>query len=156
MTFSIPEPLTLEHSELHEELAQATKAGGQVGEAAKAVARVLHGHFVDEEAFALPPLGVLAQMARGEIVADARHGGSPDGTAEVGTAPNTIRDDAIVAALQALVAAAQAESRPEFVRFAEKLMLHARTEEEVLYPAAILVGEHLKHTSGTRAPAAAG
>ncbi|MCD6070634.1 MAG: hypothetical protein K0S42_1150 [Microvirga sp.] len=72
MTFSIPEPLKLEHSELHEELAQATKAGGQVGEAAKAVARVLHGHFVDEEAFAMPPLGVLAQMARGEIVADAR------------------------------------------------------------------------------------
>ena len=26
----------------------------------------------------------------------------------------------------------------------EKLMLHARTEEEVLYPAAILVGEYLK------------
>jgi hypothetical protein len=41
-----------------------------------------------------------------------------------------------VAAVQALIAAAQAESRPEFVRFAEKLMLHARTEEEVLYPAA--------------------
>jgi hypothetical protein len=29
-------------------------------------------------------------------------------------------------------------------RFAEKLRLHARTEEGVLYPAAILVGEYLK------------
>jgi len=33
---------------------------------------------------------------------------------------------------------------PEHARFAEKLMLHAQTEEEVLYPAAILVGEYLK------------
>lgn len=30
--------------------------------------------------------------------------------------------------------------------FAEKLKLHAQTEEEVLYPAAILLGEHLKRT----------
>jgi hypothetical protein len=156
MTFSIPEPLKLEHSELHEELAQATKAGGQVGEAAKAVARVLHGHFVDEEAFALPPLGVLAQMARGEIVADARQVVALTERLKSELPRMLSEHDAIVAAVQALIAAAQAESRPEFVRFAEKLMLHARTEEEVLYPAAILVGEHLKHTSGTRAPAAAG
>jgi hypothetical protein len=33
---------------------------------------------------------------------------------------------------------------PEHARFAEKLMFHAQTEEEVLYPAAILVGEYLK------------
>jgi len=28
--------------------------------------------------------------------------------------------------------------------FAEKLMLHAQTEEEIFYPAAILVGEYVK------------
>ena len=32
----------------------------------------------------------------------------------------------------------------EFVHFAEKLTLHAQTEEEVLYPASILVGDYLK------------
>jgi hypothetical protein len=32
----------------------------------------------------------------------------------------------------------------EIVHFAEKLKLHAKNEEEVLYPAAILVGEYLK------------
>lgn len=47
---------------------------------------------------------------------------------------------AVVAALNNLVAAAEAENKPEHVEFAKKLMLHAQTEEEVLYPAAILVG----------------
>jgi hypothetical protein len=47
----------------------------------------------------------------------------------------------IVAALAKLVDAAKAESKPDIVHFAEKLMLHAQTEEQVLYPAAILVGE---------------
>jgi hypothetical protein len=50
----------------------------------------------------------------------------------------------VVAALKNLIAAAEAEKKPEYARFAEKLMLHAQTEEEVLYPAAILVGEYLK------------
>jgi hypothetical protein len=39
-----------------------TFSSGEVGEAAKAVARVLHPRFVDEEGFALPPLGVLADQ----------------------------------------------------------------------------------------------
>ena len=51
---------------------------------------------------------------------------------------------AIVAALEKLVAVAKAENKLEHANYAEKLMLHAQNEEEVLYPAAILVGEYLK------------
>jgi hypothetical protein len=40
------------------------------------------------------------------------------------------------------------EQRPEFAHFAEKLILHARTEEEVLYPAAIRVGEWPQRATG--------
>ena len=67
MTFKIPSPLKLEHEELHGELVRATQAGGRVGEAAKEVARVLHDHFVKEEEFALPPIGLLSSLARGEV-----------------------------------------------------------------------------------------
>jgi hypothetical protein len=51
---------------------------------------------------------------------------------------------AVVAALEKLIMAAEAEKKPEHARFAKKLMLHAKTEEEVLYPAAVLIGEYLK------------
>jgi hypothetical protein len=50
----------------------------------------------------------------------------------------------IVAALAKLVDAAKAENKPDVVHFADKLMLHAQTEEQVLYPAAILVGEVIR------------
>ncbi len=50
----------------------------------------------------------------------------------------------MLAALEQLTAAAEKEKLPEHARFAEKLTLHAKTEEEVLYPAAILVGEYIK------------
>jgi len=51
---------------------------------------------------------------------------------------------AIVAALKKLAEAAKKEKKIEYARFAEKLILHAQTEEEVNYPTAILVGEYLK------------
>lgn len=50
----------------------------------------------------------------------------------------------IVGALDKLQKAAREERRPEVVRFTEALKLHAQTEEEVLYPAAILISEYLK------------
>jgi hypothetical protein len=38
------------------------------------------------------------------------------------------------------------EQRPEAVASAEKLRPHAATDEEVLYPAAILVGKYVKQS----------
>ena len=45
----------------------AIDSGGVVGDAAKAVAELLHPHFVKEEAYALPPLGLLALLAKDEV-----------------------------------------------------------------------------------------
>jgi hypothetical protein len=52
MKFQIPPSLKAEHEELHGELARATRAGGRTGEAAKAVAKLMHPHFVKEEEYA--------------------------------------------------------------------------------------------------------
>jgi hypothetical protein len=143
MRFEIPKPLQAEHEEVHASLVRATKEPGAVGEAAREVARLLHPHFVREEQFALPPLALLAELARSGVM---------PGMAEV--LPMTRRlkaelpamlaeHEQIVAALGKLRAAARASGLGEYERFAEALVLHAQTEEQVLYPAAILVGEHV-------------
>jgi hypothetical protein len=49
----------------------------------------------------------------------------------------------IVGALDKLRSAAREAGRPEYEAFSEALILHAQTEEQVLYPAAILVGDYL-------------
>jgi hypothetical protein len=144
MTFTIPKPLKVEHEELHSELAAATKAGGKVAEAAKAVAKVLHEHFVKEEEFALPPLGLLSVLAQDKLEEDDKGVLTMTDRLKSELAEMLAEHEAIVTALQNLIAVSKAENKPEHARFAEKLMLHAQTEEEVLYPAAILVGEYLK------------
>lgn len=149
MDLTIPQPLKAEHDQLHQELVRATAAAGRTGEAAREVARLLHPHFVKEEEFALPPLGLLAPLARGEAL--------PAGTAEAAIAmaarlraelPRMLAEHGqIVGALDALSNAAEAEGHGAVTRFAAALKQHALTEEELLYPATLLLGEHLRRAA---------
>ena len=144
MDITIPQPLKSEHDELHAELVKATNAGGKIAEAAKAVAALLHPHFIKEEAYALPPLGLLPLLAEGKITPEMDQVllMTERLKAEL---PHMLQEhQAIVAALKTLADVAEQEQQTEYARFAEKLMLHAQTEEEVLYPTAILIGEYLK------------
>ena len=142
--FKIPEPLKREHEELHEQLVKATKESGSIGEAAKSVAKLMHPHLVKEEDFALPPLGLLSLLIAGKV--------SPVmlGVTEMTDRLKTdlhkmLREhESIVAAVKNLAAAARQEKKLKYVRFADKLIQHAKMEEEVLYPATILIGEFIK------------
>jgi len=144
MEFQIPPSLKSEHEELHAELVKAIQAGGEIGKAAQSVAEVLHPHFVKEEEYALPPLGLLRRLAAGKVLPEMKNVLSMTDRLKRELPQMLEEHQAIVAKLQDLVEAAEKEGRTEFAHFSEKLILHAKTEEEVLYPASILVGDCLK------------
>jgi hypothetical protein len=144
MELNIPKSLKAEHEELHAKLVEATKAGGRVGEAAKAVAKVLHPHFVKEEEYALPPLGLLSFLAKRKATPEMREVLTMTERLKTELREMLLEHKAVIAALKTLSAAAKQEKRPEVAHFAGQLIQHAKTEEEVLYPTAILIGEYLK------------
>ncbi|WP_256753432.1 hemerythrin domain-containing protein [Mesorhizobium sp. Mes31] len=144
MLMEIPKTLKIEHDELHAELVEATKAGGRTGQAANAVARVLHDHFVKEEQYALPPLGILKRLAHGTVQPDMAEVLQMTDRLEAELGTMLVEHESIVAELAKLKDAASAEGHPDVALFADKLMLHARTEEDVLYPTTILIGRYLK------------
>jgi hypothetical protein len=144
MNYQVPHSIKTEHEILHSQLLNAIESGGRTGDAATIVAQRLHVHFEKEEAFAMPPLGLLASLADGKVSADMKK------TIELSEKlkaelPKLRREHlSIVDALNNLVAAALSEKKMSAVEFANELKLHAQSEEEVMYPAAILVGEYLK------------
>ncbi|NDP38974.1 MAG: hypothetical protein GZ093_09560 [Rhodoferax sp.] len=154
MKFTIPLPLQHEHEALHEELRLATQAEGEVGEAAKTLAQLMHPHFVKEDQFALPPLGLLAALARGEWSAEMAEVLTLTDQLEAELPQMLAEHKAIVAALNTLRDAAARTGRSDIVTFAEALTEHARTEEEVMYPAAVLVGQVVRQRLSPRAPTA--
>src|SRR5512139_514671 len=144
MKFEIPKSMKTEHDELHADLVKATNAGGKTGEAAKAVAKVLHNHFIKEEEYALPPLGLLVALSEGKFETGMAEvlKMTDKLEAELPTMLSEHKD--IVARLKELIEAAKIENKPDVVYFAEKLMLHAQTEEQVAYPTALLIGRYVK------------
>ena len=145
MKLEIPKPLQAEHHELHATLVRATKESGPVGEAAREVARLLHPHFVKEEEFALPPLALLTELARRGVTAEMAEVLPMTSRLKAELPAMLAEHGQIVGALDKLRAAAVAAKLPTYERFAEALVLHAQSEEQVLYPAAILIGEHIAH-----------
>ena len=139
MKFTVPTTLQQEHEALHDELRRATQAGGEIGEAAKILAglekqkegkkrmKMVGRVEVPQEAF----VAALLSRERAErLEADL---------------PAMLEEhQAIVVALRRLRDAAERAGRKDIVVFAEQLVQHARTEEEVMYPAAILVGRHVR------------
>ncbi len=144
MNLKTPSSLKSEHEELHAELAGIAKAGGATGKAAMGVECALEPHFQKEEEYALPPLGLLPALASGKVSPDMMT--VVDMTARLRSSLGQMLQEhkEIAVALDVLTDAAKQEDKDDVVRFAEKLMLHAKTEEEVLYPASILIGEYLK------------
>ena len=137
----IPESIRVEHEAIHEELVRATKAPGAVGAAARELAAVLHPHFVREEEIALPPLGLLAPLARGEFTPGMREV-LPMNDSLRAELPRMLEEHkAIRAATIRLGDVARAEGNTAVAHLAEQLKLHAQSEEELFYPAAVLVGD---------------
>jgi iron-sulfur cluster repair protein YtfE (RIC family) len=142
----IPESIEREHAAIHALLVEATQAPGRVGSAAKALASVLHPHFVREEEIALPPLGLLAPLAAGTPIGEAVLADALAMTEALRAELPRMLDEhqRIRTAVEALRLAAAAEQATKFEELAAQLALHAQSEEELLYPAAVLVGDMLR------------
>ena len=138
---AIPASIRAEHQEIHGELVAATMAPGAVGAAARELAAVLDPHFVREEQIALPPLSLLGPLSRGER-SPAMRAVLPMTDSLRAELPRMLEEHKTIrAATLRMGEAARARGNARVAQLAEKLALHAQGEEEMFYPAAILVGD---------------
>ncbi len=144
MEFIVPQTVKLEHEQLWAELARAARVKGEVGDAAEAVAKLPHIHFQKEEAYVFPPLGLLPVLAEGEVTSEM--GAVLQMTDHLKARLYQMLEEhkAIVAALKSFSHVAKRDGKMRYVRLADRLMVHAMTEEEIFYPKSILIGEYIK------------
>jgi hypothetical protein len=148
MSLQVPLSLQSGHDALRATLKRAMREPGRSGEAARAVAQVLDGHMLREEKFALRPLGLLKELARGEPPAELADAAQLVQSLKREMPQMMDEHRQIAELLRILAKEAQAEGKPEYVAFAEELLVHAHIEEDVLYPAALLVGKYAAFVRG--------
>jgi hypothetical protein len=138
----VPDSLKNGHDTLHAGLKRAMREPGLIGDSARRLMQIMDGHMLREEKFALRPLGLLKALGRGE---------TPSDLAEAATLvkglkremPQMMDEHRQIAELLRLLAKnAEAEGKPEYVQLAQDLLLHAEFEENILYPAALLIGRY--------------
>lgn len=148
MTDSVPQSLKAGHEALRATLKRAMREPERTGEAARKLAAILDGHFLREEKFVLPLLGLMPRLAKGETGAGAADALRLLGHLKEELAQMVAEHRQIVDAVHELARAAEAEGKPDYVGFAEELIVHAHIEEEVLYPAAVVAGEYVRKLRG--------
>jgi hypothetical protein len=143
----VPQSLAGEHHEIHETLTRATREPGELGKTAVALEQVLGPHFKREEEIAAPPLGLLPALAKGPATAEMR-AVLPMTQALERELPKMLEEHGAVRdALVRFRAEAVKAQKPDYVRFCDTLAAHALQEEEILYPAAIVIGRYVDRTA---------
>ena len=112
------------------------------GKIATKLYELLQHHFKEEEDYVLPPLGSLPQLNQGK---------QPSNADEIIELTERFKDQMqhmdvehqmVRAYLNELKTAADKD--PEVLKLVDELNKHARMEEEILFPTALLIGKHLK------------
>lgn len=146
----VPSTLKNVHAELLAQLHQFTLIKDSSAKFSLKLQELMLHHFKEEEDFVLPPLGLLPSLASGQL---------PEKTNDIIKFNGNIRSQMdhlsaehqlIKAYIEELKQASTAENQPGILEFGKEVSKHAVSEEEVYFPAAILVGEYLKLKTQTK------
>jgi Hemerythrin HHE cation binding domain len=142
--FPIPMTLVEEHAEFRTTLEGAARVSGPLGDAANDVLALIDPHMAKEQRYALAALRLLPALARGQVTPDMEEWlCTADALrSELDTLSREHRS--IAQALNRLSQTAWAEGHPQYVFLAARVLRHARMEEEILYPAALVVGDYVR------------
>jgi hypothetical protein len=151
LPFAVPGSLRAEHERIQAALTSAAKDLSTLGGAARALSDVLQPHVEREETLALAPLGLLGPLAEGKYH-DGMQTVLPRTDLLRGHLPELLAEhDAIRSAAQRLQTAARQAGRADLEQLARELIAHTRMEDEVCYPAALLVGDVVRASAEQQA-----
>ena len=140
-----PPSLEEEHKEIHEKLEKIVSSSGDTANMAKQVQSIMQPHFEKEEQLSIPVLGALQPYVNGTLTEETRNQVIKISQQFKQEYPSMLEEHKqIVAALDNLENIAMKENRQDVISFIAELKSHAMNEEQVTYPATIVVGELLE------------
>lgn len=143
----IPQSLQHGHENLLIEIKELIKSGGKIGEKAKVLNDAMKPHFDKEENFALPPLGLLIALSEGSWEIDKTEAIKMADTLKEKFNEMAQDHKDILKMLDELKVIAEEENNIHAKIFVKNLKVHAELEDQVLYPATLLIGNYLKNKS---------
>ena len=140
----VPSSLKKTHSELLQQLHQFTLIKDSSVKVALKLEELMLHHFLEEEDYILPTLGLLPSLAKGQLPESPTEIIMLSEKAKSQMDHMSAEHQLIKAYIEELKQASKEENQPAIIAFEKEVSKHAISEEEVYFPAAIMVGEYLK------------
>jgi iron-sulfur cluster repair protein YtfE (RIC family) len=146
VTTETQEPLALAqaHLELTDQLGYAVSLKSPTGEIARQLEATLKNHLRREDEMITPLLATFPNLAAGRLPVDAASLIELFERAEKNYESLLGEHAEITRIVERLRPTAESDREEEVVRFCDELLAHARLEEQVLYPAAVVAGRFMK------------
>ncbi len=139
----VPSAIKKEHTDLLAKIDKIVSYQDSTGIVARDLQEVMQHHFEEEEDFVLPPLSLLPLLASGDTYAQHRDILPLIRKFKAQLTHMNAEHQMIKAYMADLKQVGVKENHPEILEFEEELHNHAAIEEEIFFPAAILIGEYL-------------
>jgi len=146
----VPSSIKQTHLHLLEQVHKMTFYEDSSSYIALKLENLMQHHFKEEEDFILPPLGLLPLLEGDKI---------PQNISEIINSSKNVRSQMdhmsaehqlISAYIEELKQVSDTDNLPEINGFENEIIHHAKSEEEIFYPTAILIGEYLKLRSALK------
>jgi hypothetical protein len=151
-SLQVPQSIRHQHEQIMNRLGAFAKESGPIGVAASRALVVLKDHYTKEEAFVLPPLGLLPRLAKGEVSKDMEP--AIDMAARVRAALAELHNDhiQITSLMNELVEAGKSAGNDELVRLATRIANQSLNDIEVAHPTTIVIGELVRQRLSNNRP----
>jgi iron-sulfur cluster repair protein YtfE (RIC family) len=135
-----PRSLDEEHEELMSSLREFSLSKGETGKSVFELMEVLQPHFEKEQKIVMPLLGSISELVSGEKITNLSE--IANAQAPLLKEYETMFEEhsQVRTLIMKAEKAAREDGREDVIDLLEGLAHHARIEEEVLYPSALLAG----------------
>ena len=140
----VPSSIKETHASLLEQIHKITLYNDSSTPIALKLEELMLHHFKEEENFILPPLGLLPSLANGKLPEESKDIILLCEKMKVQMDHMSVEHQMIKVHIDELKQVSKKENLAEIIEFEKEVIKHAISEEEVFFPAAILVGEYLK------------
>ncbi|WP_276372232.1 hemerythrin domain-containing protein [Chryseolinea sp. H1M3-3] len=139
----VPSAIKKEHTNLLAQIKEIASYDDSTSIVARNLQEILQHHFDEEEDFVLPTLSLLPLLASGDTYEQHKDILPLIRKFKAQLTHMNAEHQMIKAYMADLKQVGAKENHPEILKFEEELHDHAAIEEEIFFPAAILIGEYL-------------
>ena len=143
-SLQVPQSIQIQHEQIISQLVSIAKREGRVGAVASKTLILLKDHYAMEEAFVLPPLGLLPRLAKGEISKDMEPAIAMAERARAASSEFENVHIQITALMNELIEAGKKGNDEKLMHLATRIASQSLNDIEVSQPISIVIGDMLR------------